>query len=78
MRSSLAKAWETVLPAYFRSVHEEHNLRMFSLTLLALMVLKELHALESSTPCDELVAELGLVVVASATVHFLVGVLGLV
>ena len=74
----MANAWETVLPAHILSIHEEHDFRVFSLTLLALMVLEELHALESSTTCDELVAELGLVVVASAAVHFLVGVLSLV
>lgn len=49
-----------------------------SLTLLALVVLEELHALESSTACDELVAELGLIVVASAAVHFLMGILSFV
>lgn len=39
------------------------------------MVLEELHALKSSTACDQLVAELGLIVVASAAVDLLVGIL---
>lgn len=40
------------------------------------MIFKELHALEGSGTTDELVGELGLVVVATATVDLLVGILG--
>ena len=39
------------------------------------MVLEELHALKSSAACNQLVAELGLVIVAAATVDLLVGIL---
>ena len=39
------------------------------------MILEELHALESSAARDQLVAELGLVIVASAAVDLLVGIL---
>ena len=42
------------------------------LTFFALMVLKQLHALKGSTACDELMGELGLVIVATAAVDLLV------
>ena len=47
-------------------------------TLLTLVVLIQLHALECSTTCDELVGEFSLVVVAPAAIHLLVGVLSFV
>lgn len=51
--------------------------RLLDLTFLALMVFKELEALERSSSSDQLVRELGLVIISSSLViNLLVSVLG--
>jgi hypothetical protein len=42
------------------------------------VVLVELHSLECRSPANQLVAELGLVVVAAGAIDFLVRILGIV
>jgi len=45
------------------------------LTFLALMIFKELEAFESRATSDQFVGKLGLVIISTATVHLLMGVL---
>lgn len=48
------------------------------LTLVALMVLEELHALKGSSTTNELMRELGLVVIATLAIDLLVRLLSVV